>query len=245
MPGLNTKRLLIVGAASGIGRATAALAAEAGAHLALLDRNGGDLQKAVAADATSPFTYEVDLRDRDGVFRAINAAAEAMSGVDALIVTAGVGSITPFEQQDEEDWNRTLEINLTGCFRACKAALGHLRKSPAGSIVLVASATGLLPATRGQTAYAASKAGLIGFARALSQELAPAIRVNTVCPGPVDTPLLPDMFRERLKQPGSGYPMQRAAEAEEVARLILFLAGDESSYINGSSIAIDGGRSLH
>ncbi|AMK19979.1 MULTISPECIES: SDR family NAD(P)-dependent oxidoreductase [Sphingobium] len=245
MTGLNTKRLLIVGAASGIGRATAALAAQAGARLALLDRNGGELQDVVAEGASPPFTCEVDLLDRDGIIRSIDAAADAMNGIDALIVTAGVGSVTPFEQQEEDDWNRTLEINLTGCFRACKAALGHLRKSPAGSIVLVASATGLLPATRGQTAYAASKAGLIGFARALSQELAPQIRVNTVCPGPVDTPLLPEMFRERLKQPGSGYPMQRAAEAEEIARLILFLAGDESSYINGSSIAIDGGRSLH
>jgi len=237
------KRIVIIGAASGIGRATADIAAASGARLALLDRNGDDLATVGGPDVV--LRHTVDLMDAAAVRNGIVAAAAAMGGIDSLAITAGIGSTTPFDQLDEDEWDRIIAVNLTGCFRACKAAVPFLRQSGGGSIVLVSSATGLMPSAPGLSAYAASKAGLIGFARALSQELAPEIRVNTVCPGPVDTPLLPDAFRERLTQPGSGYPMQRAAAPEEIARLILFLASDGSSYINGAAIAIDGGRSMH
>lgn len=237
------KKLLIIGASSGIGRSLAELAAGAGAELALIDRDGAALSSVGGPAAL--YRGKADLRDRQASRQAIRAAGAALGSLDGLLITAGVGNVTPFDQVDEDDWDRTLDINLSGIFRACQAALPDLRKSPAGAIVLVASATGLMPAVAGQTAYAASKAGLIGFARALSLELAPQIRVNTVCPGPVDTPLLPASFRDRLTQPGSGYPMQRAALPEEVARLMLFLASNSASYINGSAIAIDGGRAMH
>ncbi len=240
---LTNRKLLVVGGASGIGLATVELIAGSTATMAIIDRN---------AEALSPIgprlgthIFSADVTDPGGLRSAIDQAGVALGGIDGLILTAGIGSMVRFADLDPADWDKVIAVNLTGNFLACRFALPYLQRHNHATIVTTASATGLLPSSPGLSAYAASKGGLIAFSKALASELAPKIRVNCVCPGPVETPLLPDSFRKAVKRTGSGYPMQRAAEAAEVARLILFLTSHASSYVNGSTIAIDGGRTLH
>jgi NAD(P)-dependent dehydrogenase (short-subunit alcohol dehydrogenase family) len=240
---LANRRLLVIGGGSGIGLATAELIAGSSATMAIIDRNTEALS--TIAPRLSTHIFSADVTDADRLRLAIDQAANALGGIDGLILTAGIGSMVPFAELDPMDWEKVIAVNLTGNFLACRFALQYLQENDHATIVTTASATGLLPSSPGLSAYAASKGGLIALSKALATELAPKIRVNCVCPGPVETPLLPVPFREAVKRPGSGYPMERAAEAAEVARLILFLTSHASSYVNGSTIAIDGGRTLH
>jgi len=137
-------------------------------------------------------------------------------------------------------WRQVLEVNLTGTYLMCRACLPWLRKEGRASIVNIASAAGLLPNAPGLTAYAASKGGVVNLTRAMAAELAPSIRVNTVCPGMVDTPMA-DGFRTNV----GNYALKRIADPAEIANVILFLASVDASYVTGATLAADGGRSYH
>jgi NAD(P)-dependent dehydrogenase (short-subunit alcohol dehydrogenase family) len=237
------KRILLIGAGSGIGRAIAEMVEASSAHLLMIDRDIAAVE-GIAAQANHA-SRPADITDRAALASAMDELAKCYDGFDCLIMTAGIGLMKPLDETSYDDWDRTVDINLTGNFNACKLAIPHLTGSTGASIVLTASAAGLHPAATSLSAYSAAKSGVIGLGRALSQELAPAIRVNTICPGPVDTPLLPEPFRKHLASPHSAYPMKRAATPQEIAHLALFLVSDAASYMNGATIAIDGGRSLH
>jgi NAD(P)-dependent dehydrogenase (short-subunit alcohol dehydrogenase family) len=144
-----------------------------------------------------------------------------------------------------EDWNRVLAVNLTAPFLLCREAIPHLRQAGGGTIVNVASGQGLVPSAPGLSAYAASKGGLVTFSKAMALELAPDIRVNAICPGVVDTPLLPPQMREAAGAPESGYALKRVGEPEEIAAGILFLTSRESAFVTGIALAVDGGRTYH
>jgi NAD(P)-dependent dehydrogenase (short-subunit alcohol dehydrogenase family) len=232
---LTGRRIVITGAASGIGRRTAQLFAGEGAALTLLDRDAGHLSA-----ATGGLAVAADVTDEASVMAAVEQGAAAMGGIDGIVNAAGIVIRGSVLEVGIEDWRRVLDVNLTGIYIVVRSCLPWLREASAATIVNIASGQGLLPDRPEMTAYAASKGGVVNLTRALAAELAPAIRVNSVCPGMVDTPMTANMQRDT-----SPYAMGRIAEPIEIARAILFLTGSESSFVTGAALAVDGGRTFH
>lgn len=246
-PSLAGRHILITGAASGIGRATAELFAEQGAVLALLDVDQAGVE--ITAKATGAKSFIVDLTDTDAIRRTVKAAAGAMGALDGVVNCAGLSGSRMLPDLEEPFWTRIMAINLTAPYVICQEAFPYLRQRPGASIVNIASGQGLLSNAVGASAYAASKAGLIGFTRSLAAELAPAIRVNAVCPGVTQTPMTQPMIGG-YENPDDApfvaqYSMRRVAQPREIAQGVLFLISDAASYVTGSALAVDGGRTFH
>ncbi len=235
---LRGRRIVITGAASGIGRATARLFAAEGAVLALLDRDAKGLQ--AVAQETGAHIFETDITQETAVQQAIASAAAAMSGIDGVVNAAGVMLRGSVLEVGVEQWRRVLEINLTGTYIVVRACLPWLQEGKQSTIVNLGSGQSLLPNSPNRTAYSASKGGVLNLTRALAAELAPTVRANTVCPGLVNTPMA-----EGVQANVGNYALQRLAEPEEIAQAILFLTSSESSYVTGAALAVDGGRSFH
>jgi NAD(P)-dependent dehydrogenase (short-subunit alcohol dehydrogenase family) len=248
MSRLAGRRIAITGAASGIGLETARVCAQQGARVALLDVNAAAAREAAKAIAGA-VAIATDVTQEESVDAAFAEATRSMGGLDGLVVSAGVDLMAPVGEMTLAQWQRLMDINLTGAFLACRAALPGLKASKQGSAVLISSGAGLRPLAR-RTAYCASKAGLVMLAKTLAIEAAPEVRVNAVCPGAVDTPLFRwsvgqgevTQSMEAVKQ---RYVLERIAEPVEIANAILFLLSHESSYITGSALAVDAGRSFH
>ncbi|MCD2172222.1 SDR family NAD(P)-dependent oxidoreductase [Rhizobium sp. C4] len=240
---LSGKRVIVTGAASGIGLAAAALFEAEGAIVARFDRDAKGLE---AAKGQGP-CFVVDQTDAEAVRLGVAQAAEALGGLDGLLNAAGIADTTPTAALTLERWNTVLAVNLTGPFLMSQAALPFLSQSPASAIVNIASASGLLPSGAGSV-YGTSKAGVLMLTKSLAAEWGPAIRVNAICPGTVDTNMLNGLFEkdeaffERIKKT---YALQRLATAEEIAKAALFLISDQSSFVTGVSLAVDGGRTFH
>jgi NAD(P)-dependent dehydrogenase (short-subunit alcohol dehydrogenase family) len=241
------RRALITGAASGIGRATAELFTAEGAAVALLDRDGAALAEVAAA--TGGTALEADLLDEAAILAAVEAAATAMGGIDGLVNCAGIAGSMPLDALDRETWDHFVAINLTAPYILCRAALPHLRARNGATIVNIASGQALLPNAPGIAAYAASKAGLVAFTKALGAELAPRVRANVVAPGIVDTPMVRSVLGGYANPDDAPfvqqYAMKRVAQPNELAEAILFLTSDASSYVTGTVLAVDGGRTYH
>lgn len=235
---LDGRRIVVTGAGSGIGRAVAQLFASEGASLALLDRNADGL--AQTAQETGGRPIEVDITQEKAVEGAIDEAGVALGGIDGVVNAAGIMLVGRIGELPVDAWRRTVDVNLTGTYLVIRHCLRWMAKERTATVVNIASAAGLLPNAPGLTAYAASKGAVVNFGRALAAELAPAIRVNTVCPGMVDTPMA-ESFRSNV----GNYALKRIAEPVEIARAILFLTSAESSYVTGAAMAVDGGRSFH
>ncbi len=235
---LHDRRILITGAASGIGRRTAELFASEGAALTLLDRNSEGLAE-VARD-TRGLSVEADVTQDASVAHAVEQGAIAMGGIDGVVNAAGIVIQGSVLDVGVASWQRVLDVNLTGTYIIVRCCLPWLAKAPFATIVNIASGQGLLPNTPNMTAYAASKGGVVNLTRALAAELAPSIRVNSICPGMVDTPMTAGGPRDV-----SPYALKRMADPLEIAQAILFLTGTESSFITGAALAVDGGRTFH
>jgi NAD(P)-dependent dehydrogenase (short-subunit alcohol dehydrogenase family) len=232
------RRIVITGAASGIGLRTAQLFAAEGAVLTLIDRNPEAL--AATARETGGHPFAVDVTDEEAVGRSVDQGAALMAGIDGMVNAAGImwrGSVL---EVGVADWRRVIDVNLTGTYIAVRACLPWLGKVPSATIVNIGSGQGILPNVPERTAYAASKGGVVNLTRALAAELAPRIRVNCVCPGLVDTPMA-DGVRGNV----GNYALGRLADPLEIANAILFLSSSESSYVTGATLAADGGRSFH
>jgi NAD(P)-dependent dehydrogenase (short-subunit alcohol dehydrogenase family) len=239
MPGrLRGRRILITGAASGIGRGTAELFAGEGATLTLLDCDRKRL--AEVARETGGTAVEADVTQEPSVTHAVEKGASAMGGIDGVVNAAGIVIHGSVLDVGLADWKLVLDVNLTGTYIVVRCCLPWLAKAPFATIVNIASGQGLLPNNPGMTAYAASKGGVVNLTRALAAELAPSIRVNSVCPGMVDTPMTAGLERDLDR-----YALGRIAEPLEIAQAILFLTGTESSFITGAALAVDGGRTFH
>jgi len=238
------RRILITGGASGIGLACARSFIAGGAHVAILDRNERELEK-IASDLCS-IVVAADVTDEDAVTRAVERAAHDLGGLDGLVNAAGIAGGQLLVNTTRQHWRNVLEVNLTGPMLVTRVAVAFLQRNTRGTIVNVASGIALRPFA-GQGAYAASKAGLLAWTKVLSQELAPNIRVNATCPGATDTPLMRANVPTgmSMKDLESQYALQRHGTAAEQAEAIAFLTSDESSFITGVSLAVDGGRTFH
>jgi NAD(P)-dependent dehydrogenase (short-subunit alcohol dehydrogenase family) len=245
------RRVLVTGGASGIGLASARRFVAEGARVALLDRDSEGLAAAARELGDAAWTVRADVTSESEVHAAVNAAAAALQGLDGLVNAAGISVWRSLPELTFEEWRRVLSINLDGPFIVCHAALDALKASKKATIVNIASGAGLQP-RQNFSAYCASKGGLVLFTKAIAMDLAADnIRVNAVCPGIVMTPLVERNLglhadREAAYQRYiSRNLMKRFGTAEEVADAVLFLSCDESTFITGSALSMDGGSVFH
>ena len=237
------RAVLVTGAAQGIGRAIARLFAAEGARLALVDVKAAEIESVAAEFGAEAFAF--DLRDLDGIDGLVDTAVQKLGHLDGLVNAAGIHSAGPVSDITAARWREVMAVNLDAPFLLCRAAERHLRASEGSTIVNLSSATGLSPFPK-RAAYATSKGALITLGKALAMEFAPVIRVNTICPGLIDTPMtamLPN--HNQLQQTLQRYALGRLGRDDEVAEAALFLTSNASSFITGTTLAVDGGRTFH
>jgi len=238
-----TRCVLIVGGGSGIGRATVALAASRGLKLAVTVRDANEADALTAAFpgiAVAP----MDVTARETVAPVLTGLAEQVGQIDAAVYCAGILLRTPTETMPDEDWDRLLDINLSGCFRVLRTLVPMLRGSAASpGIVVISSQLGIVGYHQG-AAYAASKSGINGLIRSLALEYAAGgLRVNAVGPGPTATPMTAANWSDPAlrAQVEASIPMGRYGRPEEIAEVILFLASEATSFVTGQLWCVDGG----
>ena len=250
---LRGRRIVITGAGSGIGLAIAELFLQQGARIAAIDRDAAALDEARVrfAGIGHATTLVADVTLEAQVREAIDRAASGLGGLDGVVNAAGIDLQRPFAAMTAEEWNRVLATNLTGPAQVCLAALPAMKQAGGGTIVNIASGAALRP-LENRTAYCASKAGLVMLSKALAVDLASFnIRVNAVCPGIIDTPMFRASY-ENSADPEAEFArimerftIKRVGQPTEVAHAVLYLTCDESAYVTGSALAVDGGRAFH
>ena len=248
MPGrLDSRTAVITGGCSGIGLATARRFAEEGANVVVADIDDARGEE-VAAEIGGLYVH-AEVTEKDQVDALFAQAKEAYGSVDVAFNNAG---ISPPEDDsildtDLDAWRRVQEVNLTSVYLCCKAALPYMLEQKRGSIINTASFVAVMGAATSQISYSASKGGVLSMSRELGVQFArEGVRVNALCPGPVNTPLLQELFAkdpERAARRLVHVPMGRFAEPEEMANAVLFLASVESSFITASTFLVDGGIS--
>lgn len=236
---------VVTGAGSGIGLATVRRLAAEGAHVvcADVDEESG---KAAAEEAGGLFV-RTDVTDADQVDALFKAAFDAYGSVDIAFNNAGISPPDDDSILDTglEAWRRVQEVNLTSVYLCCKAAIPYMREQGKGSIINTASFVARMGAATSQISYTASKGGVLAMSRELGVQFArDGIRVNALCPGPVNTPLLQELFAtdpERAARRLVHIPVGRFAEPTEIAAAVAFLASDDSSFVNATDFLVDGG----
>jgi len=246
---LDGKIALITGGASGMGRVAAGLFATEGASVVLTDvadEAGKEVAKEIEAAGGEAAYVHADVASEDDARAMVEAAVERFGGLHVLYNNAGVmlpddGSV---DSTDASVWDRTLDINVKGVAFGCKYGIPAMIASGGGSIVNVASFVAWMGAATSQTAYTASKGAVLSMTREIAVEYArKGIRCNALCPGPIDTPLLAELLSDpaRRQRRFVHIPIGRLGRAEELAKAALFLASDDSSYMTGASLIVDGG----
>ena len=237
---LEGKVCVITGAASGIGAETAAVFAAEGAKVVGVD---------VAEGSPGDLAFQADVSSEEDVKRVYDGTCEAFGRIDILFNNAGINPHDDTSALDTsvEAWQRVQDVNLRGVFLCCKHGIPHLLESGGGSVINTASFVAVMGAAVSQISYTASKGGVLSLSRELGVEFARrGVRVNALCPGPVATPLLLELFAKDEEQAARRMvhvPMGRFGEPREIADAALFLASDESSYVNATSFMVDGGLS--
>jgi NAD(P)-dependent dehydrogenase (short-subunit alcohol dehydrogenase family) len=247
------KVALITGAASGQGRAASVLFAQHGARIAVIDVNDDGADETVAlvqATGSDAFSFHADVSRRDDADAMVAATIDTFKRLDVLYNNAAVQMSGRLVDCTEEQWDLTIRTNLTAIFLACRAGMPHLVASGSGSIINTASVLGLI-GSEGYAAYGAAKAGLVALTRQIATEFGPKVRANVIAPGSIDTPRFrkvaesmpdPDAF---LKGLHATVPLGRLGTADDIARIALFLASDESGYTSGAVIPCDGGLAAY
>ncbi|MCG2840631.1 SDR family oxidoreductase [Sandaracinobacter sp. RS1-74] len=236
---------MITGAGSGIGRAASLRFARAGAALCLTDSNATaahDVARSIQAGGGRAIALAADVTRRSEVEAAVQAAEAAFGPPDILLHSAGIGLERPFLETGADEWQRLIDVDLTGTFHVCQAVARSMVQNGGGRIVTIASTAGVRGGS-GRAAYGAAKAGVIGLTRAMAVELAlHGIGVNCLAPGAIETELVQRMHSAETRIVyRAGIPMDRYGTPEEVAEAALFLAGEASAYITGHVLGVDGG----
>tara|TARA_Y100000589_G_scaffold10438_1_gene8663 strand:+ start:1588 stop:2328 length:741 start_codon:yes stop_codon:yes gene_type:complete len=243
---LSNKTVFITGIGSGIGLATAQVAIKLGARVygtVFSEEQSENITKYISSECI----YKVDVKNSDEIAFAVDDAAKCSGKLDGIVAVAGILSLQEFTKTDDTIWHNVIDTNLSGSFYSARAAIPHLQKQTAGSIVFVSSQIGLVGHPLG-AAYAASKAGINGLTKSIAIELAPnSIRVNAVAPGPVvsDMTAKARADEKRYNSLLADIPMGRFGQPEEIATIINFLLSEASSFITGQVIVADGGFTAH
>ncbi|MFO8143874.1 MAG: glucose 1-dehydrogenase [Dehalococcoidales bacterium] len=252
---LDGKIAVITGAARGNGEGTARVMARKGATVVLVDLlpEVHNTATSIATGGFKAFSFQVDISKASEVNGMVGELMERFGRVDILVNNAGVIHLVPLVDLSDEVRDRMFDINIKGTFICTKAVLSAMIERHYGKIVNISSVTGTKVADEGETAYAATKAAIWGFTKALAVEVAPhGINVNAVCPGMIGTDMIRQMATETnpedpdsvIERMAKGIPMARLGKTEELGKLVAFLASDDSRYITGTSIVIDGGSTL-
>jgi 3-oxoacyl-[acyl-carrier protein] reductase len=235
---------LITGAAQGIGKSIALLLAQNGANIVVSDINlerAEETAREIESIGSKAMAVKVDVANLKEVEQMVEAVLEKFGKIDILVNNAGITRDKLILRMTEEDWDTVLNVNLKGTFNCTKVVVRHMAKQRSGKIVSIASVVGEM-GNAGQANYSASKAGVIGLTKTIAREFAQRrINVNAIAPGYIETPMteiLPEKVKEELK---SLIPMERLGKPEDVAEAVLFLVSEESNYITGQVLNVNGG----
>jgi NAD(P)-dependent dehydrogenase (short-subunit alcohol dehydrogenase family) len=243
---LDGKVVVITGAAGGIGREAALLFSQEGASVCVADVSAEQGEQ-TASECRDAFFQRVDVADETSVQALYAATAERYGGIDVLYNNAGISpdDDASILETDADAWQRVQDVNLKGVYLGCKYGIPQLLERGGGSVINVASFVALVGAATSQISYTASKGGVLSMSRELAVQFArQGVRVNALCPGPVETPLLLRIFGDdpaAFERRRAHLPMGRLAKPREIAQAALFLASDESSYVTGATFLVDGG----
>ena len=244
---LQDKVSIITGAAQGIGLATALKFAEEGASVVVCDMKPEGVDAAVAmvrARGAQALGFTLNVTDREALDAMVAAVRERFHSVDVLVNNAGITRDARLQKMTLEQFDTVIDVNLRGVFHASQAVLPAMVEQQSGVILNASSVVGIY-GNFGQTNYAASKFGVIGFTKTWSRELGPkGIRVNAVAPGFIETPILASIPDKVMQQMREQVPLHRLGRPEEIANVYAFLASDEASYINGAVIEVSGGMTV-
>jgi 2-hydroxycyclohexanecarboxyl-CoA dehydrogenase len=247
MNGLDGRVALVTGAASGIGRAVALRLGAEGCRVAAVDLNLEGARATTAELRAGGCALQADVSSLPAMRAAVAAAELELGPVGVLVCCAGWDVVQPFVESAEETWDRVIAVNLRGTIACTRAVLDGMIERHGGSIVNISSDAGRVGSS-GEVVYSGAKAGIIGFSKAVAREVARhAIRVNVVCPGPTDTPMM-DATRAANPRLGDALvraiPFRRLARPEEIAAAVAFFASDEAGFVTGQTLSVSGGLTM-
>ncbi|MCX5710770.1 MAG: 3-oxoacyl-[acyl-carrier-protein] reductase [Candidatus Omnitrophica bacterium] len=245
---LKGKVVMVSGATRGIGRGIALELAKQGANISFSyvssSKEAATLESELAALGVKAKAFQVDIKNFDTVKNWVEETKALFGGLDLVVNNAGIIKDKALAMMDIKEWHDVINTNLDGTFNLCRAAIITFLKQKSGNIINITSVSGMVGLPR-QTNYSASKAGIIGLTKALAKEVAAyGIRVNAVAPGFIETDMLKDLSDDFKAKILEHVPLARMGKVEEVAKAVKFLATDESKYITGQTIVVDGGMSI-
>ncbi|MFJ2690996.1 SDR family NAD(P)-dependent oxidoreductase [Pseudomonas sp. NPDC087336] len=241
---LANKVALITGAGQGMGRAIARSFAQAGARVVVADINLQAARETIEGLGEEALALTCNVADSASVAAAMEMLEARFGGLDILVNNAGVGSVDAFVDTPDEHWQRVIGVNLTGTFLCSREAVRLMQKHGSRGAIINISSTAAMTG-EGPSHYCAAKAGVMGLTRSMARELAASgIRVNTLVPGPTNTPMMADIPEDWMQSMLKAIPLGRMGEADEIARAAVFLASDDASFITGQNLAVNGGMAF-